>query len=466
MANRIDQETPVSEELAKAHRRAAWVVILCLLIGAWDGYDMVIHGAVTPALLDYEPWALSATEVGTMASLALAGMLVGALGSGVLSDMFGRKRLLIGSVIWFSASMALCATAPSPEVFMLLRFLGGLALGGVLPAAIALVAEFAPRHRRQFFNGVMNIGYSFGGIAASLLAVWLLADHGFRLMFWIGFLPVFVLVPVLMKWLPESADYLILRGRFEEARATCIKYGMPWPPDEVGKAVGEGKPVNPLRALCKREYIVVIVPLVATFFVGLMLTYGLNSWLPQIMRQAGYPLTSALVSLMVLSMGAIVGIMTLSVLSDRFGPRPVVCWAFGVAVLSLYILSFSPPTPVFFAALFLAGIGANGTTVVLYGYTAALFPSATRGTVLGLGMGIGRVGAILGPQVGGFVLAMGAPVEWNFYAFMIPAALGPLIILFVPRVAPSKARSKAYPGTSTPNSEAAAAGRAEEKAAR
>ncbi|RZI53613.1 MAG: MFS transporter, partial [Pseudonocardia sp.] len=219
-------------------------------------------------------------------------------------------------------------------------------------------------------------------------------------------------------------------------------------------------------ALCKREHIVVIVPLVATFFVGLMLTYGLNSWLPQIMRQAGYPLTSALVSLMVLSMGAIVGIMTLSVLSDRFGPRPVVCWAFGVAVLSLYILSFSPPTPIFFAALFLAGIGANGTTVVLYGYTAALFPSATRGTVLGLGMGIGRVGAILGPQVGGFVLAMGAPVEWNFYAFMIPAALGPLIILLVPRVAPSQARSKAYADTSTPLSEAAAAERAEEKAAR
>ncbi|NDV07649.1 aromatic acid/H+ symport family MFS transporter [Rhodococcus sp. IEGM 248] len=464
MAQRIDQEALVSAELAKAQRRAAWVVILCLLIGAWDGYDMVVHGAVTPALLDYEPWALSGTEVGTMASLALAGMLVGALASGVLSDMFGRKKLLIGSVVWFSASMASCAMAPNPEVFMFLRFLGGLALGGVLPAAIALVAEFAPRHRRQFFNGVMNIGYSFGGIAASLLAVWLLYDYGFRLMFWIGFLPVFVLVPVLIKWLPESADYLILRGRFDEARATCAKYGMPWPLDEVDRASSEDERVNPLRSLWKREHIVVIVPLVATFFVGLMLTYGLNTWLPQIMREAGYPLTSALVSLMVLSLGAIVGIMTLSIFSDRFGPRPVVCWAFGVAVLSLFILSLSPPTPIFFAALFLAGIGANGTTVVLYGYTAALFPSNTRGTVLGLGMGIGRVGAILGPQIGGFVLAMGAPVEWNFYAFMIPAALGPLIILLVPRVAPSKPRNNTRTGTSPP-AQGVGAGHTEKKTA-
>jgi AAHS family benzoate transporter-like MFS transporter len=439
LADRTDQEVPDPDELAKAHRRAAWVVVLCLVTGAWDGYDLVVHGAVTPALLDYEPWALSAPEVGTMASVALIGMLIGALASGVLSDMFGRRRLLIGSVIWFSASMALCAVAPNPEVFMLLRFLGGLALGGVLPAAIALVAEFAPRHRRQFFNGVMNTGYSFGGIAASLLAVWLLSDYGFRLMFWIGFLPVLVLVPLLLKWLPESADYLLARGRIDGARATCLKYGMPWPPDQFGKSPADDKPKNPLRALWRREHIVVIVPLVATFFVGLLLTYGLNTWLPQIMREAGYPLTSALASLMVLSCGAIVGIMTLSIFSDRFGPRPVVCWSFGVAVLSLFILSLSPPTPVFYAALFLAGIGANGTTVVLYGYTAALFPGNTRGTVLGLGMGIGRIGAILGPQVGGFVLAMGAPVQWNFYAFMIPAALGPLLILLVPKVAPSRA---------------------------
>lgn len=446
MDNPTLHPSPVAGDLTKAHRRAVGVVFLCFLTGAWDGYDMVIHGAVAPALLDYEPWSLSAPEVATMASLALTGMLIGALACGVATDMFGRRKLLIGAVIWFSVSMALCAVAPSPEVFMLLRFLGGIALGGVLPTAIALVAEFAPAGRKNFHNGVMNTGYSFGGITASLLAVWFLADHGFRLMFWIGFLPVIVLVPALLKWLPESADYLISRGRIDEARAICERYGKEWPPAETAAAPGEtGKRTNPLRILMQWKYLAILIPLIATFFVGLMLTYGLNSWLPQIMRAAGYPLSSALASLMILSMGAIVGIMTLSVLADRFGPRPVACWSFGVAVLSLFVLSLSPPTPVFYAALFVAGIGANGTTVVLYGFTTALFPGNVRATALGLCMGIGRVGAILGPQVGGVVMAMNAPVQWNFYAFMIPAALGPFILLLVPRVRPTRGRRAAIP---------------------
>nr|WP_156524194.1 aromatic acid/H+ symport family MFS transporter [Gordonia sp. LAM0048] len=426
--------TPIAEDRRRADRRGALVVLMCFAAVFAEGYDLVIYGSVVPALLDYDEWGLDAPAVGTIASLALAGMLVGASISGLLTDTFGRRKVLIGCVAFFSLTMAACAVAPSPEIFGLFRFLGGLALGGVVPAAITLGVEYAPKGRGNFYNGLVNSGYGIGGVVSALLALWFIADHGFRLMFWIGALPLVTLVPIAMRYLPESIDFLNSKGRYVEARATAEKYGRAWSLDNA-QAAEESRRTrasNPLSALFGRRYLMVTLLFIGAYFIGLLLSYGLNTWLPQIMREAGYPLGSALTSLVVMSAGGVFGVLTLSRIADRFGARNVAMCAFGVAVLSLVVLSLSPATAIFYIALFAAGVGSWGTTVVISGYVTQVMPTDLRGSMLGIGMGLGRFGAVLGPQVGGWVLASGLAIEWNFYVFIIPAAVGPLILFVMP----------------------------------
>ncbi len=416
-----------------ASRRAALVVALCLAAAVVEGYDMVIFGAVVPALLDYEPWGLDASTVGTLASVGLFGMLVGASFSGPLTDAIGRRKVLIGTVTIFSASMALCAVAPSPELFGLFRFLGGIALGGVVPAAITVCVEFAPVGRRNFYNGLVQAGFGVGGVLAALLAVFLLTDHGFRLMFWIGAIPLVTVVPLALAFLPESIDYLNSRERFDEARAVARLHGRKW--DEASaRAAAEGRSSRSrttIHTLLSRRHRRVTLLFIAIYFFALLLSYGLNTWLPQIMRTAGYPMGSSLSSLLLLSIGGVVGALLLSRLADRFGARLMGCSAFALAAVSMLVLSLHPSSITLAVALLASGVGAWGGSAVISGYVADVMPADLRGSMLGIGLGLGRLGAVVGPLMGGWVLASGLPIEWNFYAFMIPAVVAAVLILVV-----------------------------------
>ena len=144
----------------------------------FDGYDLIVYGSVVPSLLAEPGWNLGPAQAGAIGSYALIGMLVGALGAGAVTDVIGRRRIMLIGITWFSLMMILCAFAPTPGVFGLLRFLAGLGLGEVMPSAIALTVEFAPRDRRQLYNALMFVGYSVGGVLAAVLALALVADHG------------------------------------------------------------------------------------------------------------------------------------------------------------------------------------------------------------------------------------------------------------------------------------------------
>ncbi len=166
--------------------------------------------------------------------------------------------------------------------------------------------------------------------------------------------------------------------------------------------------------------------------IGRLFIYGLSTWLPQIMRSAGYPLGSALSFLATMSVGAIVGASVLAWFADRVGPRRMALAGFGIGVLALLTLSLGPPTAVLYVAVFLAGVGANGTAVVLNGFIATWFPAAVRATALGSIMTVARLGGIFGPILGGLIAVAGVPVAWNFYAFLVPAAIGVFVVLLLP----------------------------------
>jgi AAHS family benzoate transporter-like MFS transporter len=277
----------------------------------------------------------------------------------------------------------------------------------------------------------MFVGYSVGGVLAAVMALLLAADHGWRPLLAIGAAPLVVVLPLAWRFLPESVGYLLAKGRDAEAQALAVRYGLDLPALRAEKMAATGT-AGP-RALFRPGTAGATLLFGAASFCGLLLVYGLNTWLPQIMRQAGYPLGSALTFLLVLNLGAIVGTVAASVFADRFGPKPVTAAAFLLATACLVVLSQRVDTWLLLVAVAVAGLGSVGTQILVNGYVAVHYPTPVRATALGWALGVGRAGAIVGPLFGGWVLASGIGFEWNFYGFAVPALAGALLIALVPR---------------------------------
>ena len=389
------------------HPRAAAAVALCFGAIVFDGYDLIVYGSAVPALLQYQPWGLTPAQAGVIGSYALFGMFLGAIASGTLTDLIGRRRLFIASLTWFSLMMVLVATAPDPWSLGLFRFLAGLGFGGIPPTAIALVVEIAPAGRRHLINGLMLCGFPIGGVLAALLAILLLEPAGFRTLFAVGALPLVTLVPLAIWLLPESPS-------FERRR-------------------GAGRTRGGVAQLVKGRAAVATALFVVANFCGFLLVFGLNTWLPQLMRGAGYELGSALAFLLVLNVGAIAGGLGGSALADRYGSRWVATVLFAAAVLALALIAVPLPTVVLYLLVFVAGAATTGNQIVVYGYVAAHYPPARRATALGLSSGIGRLGAVTGPLLGGSLLAAGFGLGWNVGVFALVAVVGAVACALVPR---------------------------------
>lgn len=434
------------------------VVLVCFATIVFDGYDLVVYGTTVPAILADQQWDVSPAQAGAIGSYALVGMLIGALTIGMLTDIVGHRRVMLLCITWFSVAMALTWLAPNPEVFGLLRFVAGLGLGGVVPTAIALTVEYSRPERRQFNNAVMYSGYSIGGIGAALLGMALLPQHDFRLLYLFGALPLVIILPIAWKWLPESTAYLVSRGRLHEARALADRYGLQVPALHASAShlAPPTSRSHGLRVLFSRRHLASTLLFAAASFCGLLLVYGLNTWLPRIMQQAGFGLGSSLSFLLVLNVGAVVGAIGASFVADRIGIRPVTIAAFGCAAAAVLLLAANQPTAALFGLVALAGLGSVGTQILVNGYVATSYPDDVRATALGWALGVGRLGAITGPIAGGLIAGNGLAYQWNFYLFAAVAVAGLLLIIAVPAqrrrsARTTSARSRAIPGTGKPS---------------
>lgn len=399
----------------------ALAVAICFGAIVFDGYDLIVYGSVVPAMLEYQEWALTPQTVGHIASYGLFGMFLGAIVSGWLTDRFGRRKVFIASLAWFSLMTLLAALAPTAGIFGLLRFLAGLGFGGIAPTAIALVVELAPKARRNLLNAVMLCGFPVGGVLAALLAINLLEPLGFRALFAIGGLPLITLVPLAMWKLPESPAFLRLRSAGRTPSETPV----------------DATPVNttPIarRSLLKGRLGAATLLFCVTMFASLLLVYGLNTWLPQLMRGAGYDLGSSLAFLLVLNAGAIVGGLWGSSLADKLGGRWVTTGLFVIATASLAAIAIPLPTWALYILIFIAGAATTGTQIVVYGYVATYYRPEVRATALGISSGVGRLGGVVGPSIGGALVAAGLGLGWNVATFAGVAVIGALAAAAVPR---------------------------------
>lgn len=422
-------DTPARGRTSRASLRL--IVAICGLSIAFDGYDLTVYGTTVPSLL--KEWDIGAAQAGTIGSYALVGMLIGALVVGTVTDVFGRRRVLLGCITWFSVLMALCALAPSPEVFGGLRFLAGLGLGGVMPTASALVIEYAPQGKRNFTYVFMQSGYAVGGIVAAALAIPLIPAVGWQVMYLIGAAPLVLVLPLAVKYLPESLEYLVVQGRHTDARALADRLGVAMPQPAAPAPARPRSRKSSLSALFARGYAVPTILFWLATFCALLLVYGLNTWLPQLMRESGYALGSALSFLLVFNLGSIVGSLIGGRAADRFGSKPVIFVAFILAAVSVAALSGKHPMIVLYILFAVGGYGTIGTQNLINAFVTGYYPLGARATGIGWSLGVGRLGALLGPLVGGLLISSGLGLDRSFFVFASVAVIGALIIAGVRR---------------------------------
>ncbi|MCX4855211.1 MFS transporter [Streptomyces canus] len=408
---------------ARGSRLALLVVGLCWLAVLFDGLDMFIYGSVLPHLLETRTFGLTADQAGDLGSYATFGMLVGALVAGTIADRIGRKNLMVSCVTLFSLASGLCALADSVTVFGLGRTLAGVGLGGLLPTAISMVSDYAPRGRGAIVIGLLMTAHHAGGILSAYVAKWLIDPVGWRAAFWVCVLPL-LFAPVLAKLLPESLSFLVAKGRGEEARALAERYDVEVPAARTG---GAGDRWTNLANLFRgNEWIQTLLYWVASFG-GLLLVYGVATWLPTLMRAEGYALGSALSFVVVFNLGGIVGMLVAGRAADCFGaPRISALW-FALTAAGVFLLSIHMDMTVTMIVVFFTGVFLNSAQTMIYATVSIRSDADNRATAVGWTSGMGRFGAVFGPWLGGQLLASGNG-DWGFTAFAI-AGLSSMVFI-------------------------------------
>ena len=400
------------------------IIAICAILLIVDGYDVFIYGVVLPELM--KQWQLTAPQAGSLASWALFGMMGGALLFGPLGDRIGRKRTIALCFGLFSVSTFCNGFAATPTEFGIFRFLAGLGCGGLMPNAVALTNEYAPKRLRSTLVAVMFSGYAVGGMVAAGIGIFMLPRFGWQAMFFAAAAPL-VLLPLLLRALPESVGFLIRSGREEQARAVLTRL-VPGNAPTTGKLVYQnaGSTSASVAELFRHNRTLGTLAMWLCFFCCLLMVYALGSWLPQLMRSAGYSLGSSLSFLLALNFGGMLGAICGGRIADRFGLPRVVMGYFTLGALCIAMLGLNPAMPVLYLLIFIAGAGTTGTQILLYASVAEFYTLSVRSTGLGWASGMGRVGAIVGPMLGGMLMAAQLPMAMNFFAFAIPGLVAAL----------------------------------------
>ncbi|MBB6445275.1 MFS transporter [Bacillus benzoevorans] len=406
------------------------LLLWSLIIIIFDGYDIVIYGTVVPVLI--EEWNLGPVEAGALGSYGLFGMMFGAILLGILADAIGRKKVIILSLFLFSLFTFLCGFADNPTIFSTYRFLAGLGLGGIMPNVIALLTDYAPVKIRSMIVSIVLCGYSIGGMLAPLLGIFAMPKYGWQSIFWFAGLPL-LLLPLLHKMLPESANHLIKKEKKGQLLELLSKVN----PDLIFdqqveiEEVKQETPKVPVIGLFKESRALSTVMFWAAFFSCLLMIYGLNTWLPKLMMNAGYGLNSSLIFLITLQGGAIIGSLVIGRLCDKYGFKKMLIPLYTLGAVSLTLLGFGGNIVFIYVLVALAGASTIGAQNLIQAYVSQYYPPHTRSTALGMASGIGRMGGMMGPLLGGILLARALPIQLNFIAFAIPGIIAAIALSLV-----------------------------------
>jgi AAHS family 4-hydroxybenzoate transporter-like MFS transporter len=384
------------------------IVVLCALVAMVDGYDTQSIALAAPVIV--AAWKVKAAAFGLVFSAGLFGSLVGALSMGVVADRRGRKPALIASMLVFALVTLATPLAHTVPALTVLRFLTGLGLGGALPIIISITSEFAPARQRATIVSLMFCGFPLGAVIGGVAAARLIPALGWPSIFYAGGAAPLLLLPLIAAFVPESVRFMALRR--DHVRLGKVLDRMGWAPLWNGELALRADPGrSPVAKLFTEGRAVGTLLLWATLFLSLLLTYFLLNWIPIIARQSGIGMQGAVLGAAAVNLGAILGCLVIGRLADRYGnPTAYISCAFALGAVAIVMIGHAGGSGAWLLwASLLAGVFSVGAQMCTVAFCAAFYDTSLRATGVGWAIGVGRIGAIVGPLLGGMLLAAGTP---------------------------------------------------------
>jgi AAHS family 4-hydroxybenzoate transporter-like MFS transporter len=422
----------VERALADAHRPTfqLMLLVLCGLCLVIDGFDAQAMGYVAPSVIG--EWHVSKAALGPVFSASLFGMLLGALGLSVLADRIGRRPVLIGSTFFFALSMLATPFVSTIPALITLRFITGLGLGCIMPNAMALVGEFStPAHRVKRMM-LVSCGFTLGAAIGGFISAALIPAYGWRAVFWVGGAVPLVLAVAMLAALPESLQFLVLKGRNERARQWLAKFDPSLGVGPHTRLVVQEKANGgaPVAELFRAGRAPVTLILWGISFMNLIDLYFLSNWLPTVMRDAGYSPSTAVIVGTVLQTGGVVGTLLLGWFIERFGFVRVLFACFALGALSVGAIgAVSHALAWLLVVVFAGGFCIVGGQPAVNALAGHFYPTTLRSTGIGWSLGIGRIGSVIGPLVGGQLIALNWSNAQLFHAAALPVLCSALLVL-------------------------------------
>lgn len=395
------------------------LLLTCAAVLFLDGFDTTAIGFVAPSLA--KEWALSKGALGPVFSAGLFGLMIGALTLGPLADRIGRKRIIVFSTLAFGLGTLATAFVQDVNTLLAIRFLTGLGLGGAMPNTIAMTSEFSPHRRRATMVMIMFCGFSAGAALGGLLAAALIPEFGWRSVFVVGGAAPLLLVPILALRLPESVRFLALTGSANTHVGELLALINPkaaFVPATQFVVHEPGLAGMPVLHLFRDGRTLVTLLLWVVFFMSLLDLYFLTNWLPTVLNDLGASVSTAAVIGSMLQIGGVVGTFALGSVIDRFSFRALALVYF-IAVFAVAAIGQLGHSVVFVTmAIFAAGFCMVGGQIAANALAAGFYPTSVRSTGVGWALGIGRVGSIIGPLVGGALMT----AKWSTGSVFMAAA--------------------------------------------
>jgi AAHS family 4-hydroxybenzoate transporter-like MFS transporter len=407
------------------------ILLWSSLVMAIEGYDMQVAGFAAPAII--KAWKINKALLTPVFGFGLFGYMLGAILLGSLGDHFGRKKIILCGAFWFGALTLAAATSHSVTELFVLRFAAGLGLGAAVPTTIALAMEYAPSRNRAITVAILFIGYNIGAALAGLFAAKFMPVLGWPILFYIGGIAPIALTLALIFVLPESISFLALKQGASPKLARIVVRLDPQlksaPPTRF--ILREEKQAGvPVKHLFTEGRAAITILLWCAYVSSLMGQYFLTSWLPTVLAGSGVALSHAVLAGSSVQIGGAVGGLILCRLIDRRGISTLV-GSFGLVALLMGLIPYATQSDFALMPLaFLIGFGLMGSVTGLNAVSGTLYPTYIRSTGVGWALGIGRIGSILGPVLGGLLISLNPsnPVLFRCAAVPVLCCAGALYL--------------------------------------
>ena len=406
-------------------------IAICFLMSVLDGMDVLVVSYCAPAIA--EDLNLGPKTLGFVFSAGLIGMAIGAIFLAPFADKFGRKKLILASAFIMGFSVLLTAYSGNISQLILMRLVSGLGIGCMLATTATLTSENVLNNSKDFWVSLVISGYPVGAVVSGYVAAAVIPSYGWESMFVFAGLTTLFTIPLIFFFLSESPQFYLKKqpqGALAKANKILIKMNFK-PLDSLPKIGLRANNKSLVSQLFLDKYKISTLQLWAALFFAFGCLYFLISWIPKLATDAGLSIELAIYAGTIFNVGAFFGIVLQGYFSSKIGLKKTISFFLLLTFLLMASFKLFVGTDILLLVYFLLGFSLQGGFVGLYSVAARLYPTEFKTTGVGWAIGMGRIGGILAPLIGGFFISIGLSLSANFFIFSIPALFASVLTYYI-----------------------------------